>query len=1137
MTRRKSRTSDRQSLPDALRGLERLEDRTLLTATPIVVTNSADTLDTTAPAYVGSLRWAIDQANAAPGADVVQFNIPGGLSTIHLGSKLRITDAVTLDGTTEPGYADAPLIWLDGGGAGHTDFGLSLEGPGGSTVRGLGFSNFNLAAIDVRSGGNLIGGAAAGQGNVIVYSSADGVLVESGAGNVVQGNLIGTDADGNRAENQRYGVLVTAAADQTRVADNFVGYNQVAGIGIDGAGDVDVVGNYVGLGRQTLNGSQVFIPMGNGAAGIYVTGQFAGRDVCVAGNVVVLSDANGITLDAASGVRVTGNRIGTDPAGNYADGRFGNFGDGVHVDHGSTGNVIGGTATGAGNIITGSIGDGVRIMDSTGNVVAGNTITQNFGAGVAIGRGSGNVVADGNALYANYGVAIDLMDFLDVGDTTLWFQGPGFDPATTPSSYVAEPTVTSVRARGAQTVVRGSFDAVPGQTYLVRVYASEGRYEADFGNGLEYFGEAQQYLGTITVTATGATARFAGAFNLPAGMTWLTATVTDAAGNTSEVSGAMQPSGTEPVVATTLASSLNPSVIGQTVTLTAHVTIDGADAADGSVLFMDGSTLLGAGTKTAAGLWTFSTSSLAVGSHNLQAIYVDTDGLASDQPGTLTQTVAKATTRTTLAVSASSSDLGHSVTFTATVTVLDSPLDAAGAVTFYDGGTAIGTGTLSGGVATLTTSALGGGNHAITAGYGGSATHRGSTSDPVTHTVNASFVASGRTLRDLTGNGLSADDTAMAGVTVKVFADSNNNGVLDSRDAVVSTLVTDGTGLFTLSVTTPGTYFAQEVTPTGYAQTAPAAGYYTFTAVPGGAAASLDFANWQVKASTLSGYVYVDRDNDGVKESGENGLSGVTILLKGAAGNVVATTTTDCNGAYTFASVMPGTYTLVEVQPAKYVDGIETAGSLGGDAGGDSNTITAIPVGSGQSGTGYDFGELPETFVCSGETATIGFWQNKNGQALIKSFNGGQTSKALASWLAGTLPNLYGAGSPNSLVGKTNADVATLFTKLFKAGGQKLDAQVLAVALAVYSTTNTLGGTAAARYGFAVDAIGTGHRLYNIGTNAAAFGVANNTKMEVLDILTAADARAVNGVLYGGNSGLRNMANNVFSGINEQGDI
>jgi hypothetical protein len=122
-------------------------------------------------------------------------------------------------------------------------------------------------------------------------------------------------------------------------------------------------------------------------------------------------------------------------------------------------------------------------------------------------------------------------------------------------------------------------------------------------------------------------------------------------------------------------------------------------------------------------------------------------------------------------------------------------------------------------------------------------------------------------------------------------------------------------------------------------------------------------------------------------------------------------------------------------------------------------------------------------------------------------------------------------------VGKNNTDVAALFLRLFGASGQKLDAQVLGVALAVYSTTSSLGGTAAVKYGFTVDAIGTGHRLFNVTGNGAAFGVANNTSMEVLDILSACDLRAVNGVLYSGNTSLRNMANTVFDGINQQGDI
>ena len=94
---------------------------------------------------------------------------------------------------------------------------------------------------------------------------------------------------------------------------------------------------------------------------------------------------------------------------------------------------------------------------------------------------------------------------------------------------------------------------------------------------------------------------------------------------------------------------------------------------------------------------------------------------------------------------------------------------------------------------------------------------------------------------------------------------------------------------------------------------------------------------------------------------------------------------------------------------------------------------------------------------------------------------------------------------------------------------------MLGVSLAVYATTQSLGGAYGAKYGFTVDAIGTGHRLYNVGNNGAAFDVANNTNVEVLDLLEAANAHAQGGVLYANDATLRTLANNVFTGINQQG--
>ncbi len=173
----------------------------------------------------------------------------------------------------------------------------------------------------------------------------------------------------------------------------------------------------------------------------------------------------------------------------------------------------------------------------------------------------------------------------------------------------------------------------------------------------------------------------------------------------------------------------------------------------------------------------------------------------------------------------------------------------------------------------------------------------------------------------------------------------------------------------------------------------------------------------------------------------------------------------------------------------------------------------------------YNFGERPSADgdVTCGQTATIGFWQNKNGQNLIKSLNGGSTSTQLGNWLAATFPNMYGAAAgANNLAGKTNAQVAAFYKTLFArtaktaAGGgpPKMDAQVMAVALASYVTNQTLAGTTAAAYGFLVTENGVGARTFNVGSNGAAFGVANNSNVTVLDLLLAVNSRSRNGLLY-----------------------
>jgi hypothetical protein len=199
-----------------------------------------------------------------------------------------------------------------------------------------------------------------------------------------------------------------------------------------------------------------------------------------------------------------------------------------------------------------------------------------------------------------------------------------------------------------------------------------------------------------------------------------------------------------------------------------------------------------------------------------------------------------------------------------------------------------------------------------------------------------------------------------------------------------------------------------------------------------------------------------------------------------------------------------------------------------------------VQLAQGGNGLNYNYGERPAASgpVQKGQTAGIGFWNGKKGQALILALNGGGSGHELGDWLAATFVNLYEANSGNNLAGQSNSYVAALFQQDFLQQGPKLDAQVLATALSVYATNATLDSTqAAAAYGFTVSGYGLGTATVNVGSNGDAFGVANNTTMTVMDLLLATDDQAVMGLLYNGNTAKRNEANAVYSTLNDAGGI
>lgn len=186
---------------------------------------------------------------------------------------------------------------------------------------------------------------------------------------------------------------------------------------------------------------------------------------------------------------------------------------------------------------------------------------------------------------------------------------------------------------------------------------------------------------------------------------------------------------------TTLTSSPNPSTDGQAVVFTAKVASKSGTPPDGEIVtFKKGTTVLGTGSLN-DGSASFTTSTLKVGTTSVTAVYGGDFKFADSTSKAVSQVVGKATTTTTLGSSLNPSNVGQSVTFTASVTPQFSGT-VTGTVAFYDGTTKLKTVTLSEGEAKFTTSTLAAGSDRITATYNGSTSFDGSSSVPLTQSVN-----------------------------------------------------------------------------------------------------------------------------------------------------------------------------------------------------------------------------------------------------------------------------------------------------------------------------------------------------------------------------------------------------------------
>jgi hypothetical protein len=464
-----------------------------------------------------------------------------------------IGGTATGSGNTISGNARFGILFQDAATSGNVilgnHIGVSLSG---TTALANGANGVNLNAAS----GNTIGGTVGGSGNTISGNAFFGILFSGGtpSNNVVEGNVIGTNAAGTAAlANGMDGIDLAGAPDNTiggpGTAGNVISGNAAFGVYLTGSGATgnQVLGNLIGSnggGNAALPNGLYGVLIAEGANSNVIGGQLVGQRNLISGN----TDFGVYLLGTGTTANVLqGNLIGVNLAGTAA---LANGVEGLEVLGGASGNTIGGTATGAGNVLSGNGRNGILIAQagSNNNLVQGNfigtdrsgtlllgngyqgiglvegaasntvggtvsgaanTIAFNTSTGVTVGTAASDTAAVGNAILGNSIHTNGGVDGLgiDLGNDSVTANGSG---PSGPNHFQNHPTFSDGGLLGNNDVTATvSFTSVPSSTF---------RLEFFLNLTSDVTSQGHTFLGAVSVT-TDTNGHIATATALTAGVT------------------------------------------------------------------------------------------------------------------------------------------------------------------------------------------------------------------------------------------------------------------------------------------------------------------------------------------------------------------------------------------------------------------------------------------------------------------------------------------------------------------------------------------------------------------------------------------------------------------------------------------